>query len=44
MLSLPETWDYTLSSLARISLEGKDAIRAAVVQLKKVWYIQLPLQ
>ena len=29
MLSLPETWDYTLSGLARISLEGKDAIRAA---------------
>lgn len=30
MLSLPEDWDYTLSGLARISLEGKDAIRAAV--------------
>ena len=28
MLSLPEDWDYTLSGLARISLEGKDAIRA----------------
>lgn len=35
MLSLPETWDYTLSGLARISLEGKDAIRAAVVELEK---------
>ena len=32
MLSLPEDWDYTLSGLARISLEGKDAIRAAVVE------------
>ena len=40
MLSLPETWDYTLSGLARISLEGKDAIRAAVVELEKAGYIQ----
>jgi len=30
MLSLPEDWDYTLAGLARISLEGKDAIRAAI--------------
>lgn len=40
MLSLPETWDYTLSGLARISLEGKDSIRAAVVELEKAGYIQ----
>ena len=40
MLSLPETWDYTLSGLAKISLEGKDAIRAAVVELEKAGYIQ----
>ena len=40
MLSLPETWDYTLSGLARISLEGKEAIRAAVVELEKAGYIQ----
>lgn len=33
MLLLPETWDYTLSGLARISLEGKDAIRTAMVEL-----------
>ena len=33
MLSLPEDWDYTLAGLTRISLEGKDAIRAAVVEL-----------
>lgn len=39
MLSLPETWDYTLAGLARISLEGKDAIRAAVVELEKAGYI-----
>ena len=40
MLSLPEDWDYTLSGLAHISLEGKDAIRAAVVELEKAGYIQ----
>ncbi|MFG6351338.1 MAG: helix-turn-helix domain-containing protein, partial [Oscillospiraceae bacterium] len=36
----PETWDYTLSGLAKISLEGKDAIRATVVELEKAGYIQ----
>ena len=40
MLSLPEDWDYTLSGLARISLEGKDAIRATVVELEKAGYIR----
>ena len=40
MLSLPEDWDYTLSGLARISLEGKDAIRAAVVGLEQAGYVQ----
>ena len=40
MLSLPETWDYTLFGLAKISLEGKDAIRATVVELEKAGYIQ----
>ena len=40
MLSLPEDWDYTLSGLARINAEGKDAIRAAVVELEKTGYIQ----
>ena len=40
MLSLPEDWDYTLVGLTRISLEGKDAIRAAVVELEKAGYVQ----
>ena len=39
MLSLPEDWDYTLAGLARISLEGKDAIRAAAVELEKAGYV-----
>ena len=40
MLSLPENWDYTLAGLARISLEGKDAVRATIVELEKAGYIQ----
>ena len=40
MLSLPEDWDYTLAGLARINAEGKDAIRAAVVELEKAGYVQ----
>ena len=40
MLSLPEDWDYTLAGLARINAEGKDAIRAAVVELEKAGYVR----
>ena len=39
MLSLPSDWDYTLAGLTRISKEGIDAIRAAVVELEKAGYI-----
>ncbi len=39
MLSLPETWDYTLRGLAAISIEGVDAIRMAVLELEKRGYI-----
>lgn len=40
MLSLPEDWDYTLAGLAQISLEGKGAIRAAVMELERAGYVQ----
>ena len=40
MLSLPENWDYTLSGLAHINKEGKDAIRATVRELEQAGYIQ----
>lgn len=40
MLSLPEDWDYTLAGLAHINPEGKDAVRAAVVELEQAGYIQ----
>lgn len=39
MLSLPEGWDYTLSGLAEINKESKDAIRSAVQELEKAGYI-----
>lgn len=39
MLSLPEEWDYTLKGLARISLEGVDAIRKAIQELETEGYI-----
>ena len=39
MLSLPETWDYTLKGLSIINREGVDAIREAVRELEKAGYI-----
>jgi hypothetical protein len=40
MLSLPEDWDYTLSGLAYINREQKDAIRSAVGELERAGYVQ----
>ena len=40
MLSLPDDWDYTLSGLAYINRESKDAIRSAVNELERAGYIQ----
>ncbi len=39
MLSLPEDWDYSLSGLASINRESKDAIRSALVELEKAGYV-----
>ena len=39
MLSLPEEWDYTLTGLACINKESKDAIRSAVNELEQAGYI-----
>lgn len=39
MLSLPEGWDYTLSGLAEINKESKDAIRSAVNELEQSGYV-----
>lgn len=40
MLSLPESWDYTLSGLSHINREKIDAIREAVKELERAGYIQ----
>ena len=39
MLSLPQTWDYTLRGLAYINKENIDAIRTAVLELEQHGYI-----
>ena len=39
MLSLPETWDYTLIGLSHINREKIDAIREAVKELERAGYI-----
>lgn len=39
MLSLPDTWDYTLHGLSRINKESIDAIRTAIWELEGEGYI-----
>lgn len=39
MLSLPESWDYTLKGLSLINRESIDAIRTAVWELEQAGYI-----
>ena len=39
MLSLPDSWDYTLRGLAAINKERLDAIRTAVLELENNGYI-----
>ena len=40
MLSLPEDWDYTLTGLAYINRESKDAIRNAIKELESAGYLE----
>ena len=39
MLSLPDSWNYTLHGLTAINQEGVDAIREAVRELEQAGYI-----
>jgi hypothetical protein len=39
MLSLPETWNYTLAGLAHICKDGIDSIRAALKELEDSGYL-----
>ena len=40
MLSLPDTWDYTLFGLSTISTDGLSSIRAAVNELEEAGYLK----
>ena len=40
MLSLPETWDYTVKGLAFISKEGVDGITATIKELERAGYVE----
>ncbi len=40
MLSLPETWNYTLTGLAQICKEGVDSIRSGIKELEEQGYIE----
>lgn len=39
MLSLPENWDYSLSGLVKICIEGKEAINKALNELEQQGYL-----
>lgn len=39
MLSLPETWDYTVRGLTRICKDGEDCIRATIRELERAGYV-----
>ena len=40
MLSLPESWDYTMSGLARICRDGVSSIQAAIGELEESGYLR----
>lgn len=40
ILSLPETWDYTVAGLATMSRDGKDAVRSCLDELGGAGYIR----
>lgn len=39
MLSLPPEWDYTVTGLAAICREGRDAVRATLMELEAAGYM-----
>ena len=41
MLSLPETWDYTIAGLAAINKENETAIKSALDELKQNGYLKV---
>lgn len=40
MLSLPDSWDYNISGLCRLSKDGKDSVMSALAELEKFGYLR----
>ena len=40
MLSLPDTWDYTLKGLSTVCGDGLTSVRAGLVELEKHGYVK----
>ena len=40
MLSLPNSWDYSISGLVKLSKDGKDGVMSALAELEKFGYLQ----
>lgn len=39
MLSLPDTWDYSIAGLVTLSKDGKDSVMSALTELEKFGYL-----
>ena len=39
MLSLPDTWDYSIAGLTSLSKDGKDGVMSALAELEKFGYL-----
>lgn len=39
MLSLPDTWNYNISGLVKLSKDGKDSVMSALAELEKFGYL-----
>lgn len=40
MLSLPDTWDYSIAGLVSLSKDGKDSVMSALAELEKFGYLK----
>lgn len=40
MLSLPDSWNYSVSGLVKLSRDGKDSVMSALAELEKFGYLK----
>lgn len=40
MLSLPDTWEYSISGLTKLSKDGKDSVMSALAELEEFGYLE----